>query len=171
MWQLFMHEDGDADAWVREWSRSPNLPGHFFRAPDAEPGEPRPLVVLDNGSDGATSHLGLFGGWAALERGYHAMTFDGPGQQAALFRLRLARSLSRPARIPFIGRRLWGGGIGELVKDHDAAEGRPVEALVVGLDVLVEDGQEAPVELAHLLFGQVQHEAREAPDRAWSRLA
>ncbi len=40
-------------------------------------------MVLDNGSDGATSHLGLFGGWAALERGYHAMTFDGPGQQAA----------------------------------------------------------------------------------------
>jgi Prolyl oligopeptidase family len=29
--------------------------------------------------------MGLFGAWAALERGYHAMTFDGPGQQAALF--------------------------------------------------------------------------------------
>ena len=29
--------------------------------------------------------MGLFGGWAALERGYHAMTFDGPGQQASLF--------------------------------------------------------------------------------------
>ena len=62
------------------------LPGYFFRAPGAEPGERRPLVVLNNGSDGATSHMGLFGGWAALERGYHAMTFDGPGQQAALFR-------------------------------------------------------------------------------------
>lgn len=61
------------------------LPGYFFRAPDAGPGERRPLVVLNNGSDGATSHMGLFGGWAALERGYHAMTFDGPGQQAALF--------------------------------------------------------------------------------------
>ena len=61
------------------------LPGYFFRAPDAEPGERRPLVVLNNGSDGPTSHMGLFGGWAALERGYHAMTFDGPGQQAALF--------------------------------------------------------------------------------------
>jgi dienelactone hydrolase len=62
------------------------LPGYFFRAPDAEPGERRPLVVLNNGSDGPTSHMGPFGGWAALERGYHAMTFDGgPGQQAALF--------------------------------------------------------------------------------------
>lgn len=62
------------------------LPGYFFRVQGAEPGERRPLVVLNNGSDGATSHIGLFGGWAALERGYHAMTFDGPGQQAALFR-------------------------------------------------------------------------------------
>jgi poly(3-hydroxybutyrate) depolymerase len=61
------------------------LPGYLFRAPDASPGDRRPLVVLNNGSDGATSHMGLFGGWAALERGYHYMTFDGPGQQAALF--------------------------------------------------------------------------------------
>src|SRR6266540_1056228 len=55
--------------------------------------------------------------------------------------------------------------------DQDAAEGGPVEALVVGLDVLVEDGQQAPVELAHLLLRQVQHEAREGPNRAWSRFA
>ena len=53
---------------------------------------------LNNGSDGATSHMGLFGGWAALERGYHYMTVDymtvdGPGQQAALF------LSSRPARL------------------------------------------------------------------------
>lgn len=61
------------------------LPGYFFRAPDAEPGERRPLVVLNNGSDGATSHMWLFGGLAAAERGCHTMTFDGPGQQAALF--------------------------------------------------------------------------------------
>jgi hypothetical protein len=60
------------------------LPGYFFRAPDARPGERRPLVVLNNGSDGATPHMGLRG-LAALERGYHAMTFDGPGQQATLF--------------------------------------------------------------------------------------
>ena len=33
------------------------LPGYFFRAPDAAPGERRPLVVLNNGSDGATSHM------------------------------------------------------------------------------------------------------------------
>jgi hypothetical protein len=42
-------------------------------------------VVLNNGSDGPTSHMGLFGGWAANERGHHWMTVDGPGQQASLF--------------------------------------------------------------------------------------
>ena len=47
---------------------------------------------------------------------------------------------------------LWGDRIGELVDDHDAAEGGPVEALVVGQDVLVEDLQDAPVELAHFLL-------------------
>jgi hypothetical protein len=61
------------------------LPGYFFRAPDAEPGERRPLVVMNNGSDGPTSAMWLEGGAAAAERGYHWMTFDGPGQQAALY--------------------------------------------------------------------------------------
>lgn len=61
------------------------LPAYLFRAPDAQPGEPRPLVVLNNGSDGATSGMWTAGGAAAVERGYHWMTFDGPGQQAALF--------------------------------------------------------------------------------------
>jgi hypothetical protein len=61
------------------------LPAYFFRAPGAAPGEPRPLVVMNNGSDGATSQMWVQGGAAASERGYHWMTFDGPGQQAALF--------------------------------------------------------------------------------------
>jgi hypothetical protein len=61
------------------------LPGYFFPATDARAGERRPLVVLNNGSDGATSQMWPAGGAAASERGYHWMTFDGPGQQAALF--------------------------------------------------------------------------------------
>ena len=61
------------------------LPGYFFRAPDADPGERRPLMVINNGSDGTTSQMWTRGGAAASERGYHWMTFDGPGQQAALF--------------------------------------------------------------------------------------
>jgi hypothetical protein len=61
------------------------LRGYFFRAPDAAPGEPRPLVIMNNGSDGATSAMWGHGGAAAAERGYHWMTFDGPGQQYALY--------------------------------------------------------------------------------------
>ena len=41
--------------------------------------------MINNGSDGATSQMWVYGGAAASERGYHWMTFDGPGQQAALF--------------------------------------------------------------------------------------
>ncbi|MBV9195341.1 MAG: prolyl oligopeptidase family serine peptidase [Solirubrobacterales bacterium] len=61
------------------------LQAYFFRAPDSRPGESRPLVVVNNGSDGATSQMWVHGGAAASHRGYHWMTFDGPGQQAALF--------------------------------------------------------------------------------------
>jgi hypothetical protein len=61
------------------------LPGFFFRAAGAQPGEARPVVVVNNGSDGPTSHMWVQGGASAAARGYHWMTFDGPGQQAALF--------------------------------------------------------------------------------------
>jgi hypothetical protein len=61
------------------------LPGYFFRSPDSAPGEVRPLVIINNGSDGATSVTWLRGGAGASERGYHWMTFDGPGQNTALF--------------------------------------------------------------------------------------
>jgi hypothetical protein len=60
------------------------LPAYFFRAPDSRPQERRPLVIVNNGSDGATSQTWVHGGAAASERGYHWMTFDGPGQQATL---------------------------------------------------------------------------------------
>jgi hypothetical protein len=61
------------------------LRGVFFRAPGAEPGEQRPLVIMSNGSDGPTASMWLHGGASAGERGYHWMTFDGPGQQYALY--------------------------------------------------------------------------------------
>ena len=61
------------------------LKGYFFRAPDAQLGERRPLVIMNNGSDGATSGMWGHGGAAAGERGYQWMTFDGPGQQYALY--------------------------------------------------------------------------------------
>jgi hypothetical protein len=61
------------------------LPGTFF---SAAPGERRPLVVLNNGDEPA-SRMWVAGGAAAAERGYHWMTFDGPGQEAARLELGL----------------------------------------------------------------------------------
>lgn len=62
-----------------------SLPGYFFPAPGLAPDERRPVVVLNNGSDAVTSQMWVEGGAAAARRGWHWMTFDGPGQQAALY--------------------------------------------------------------------------------------
>ena len=59
------------------------LPGYLFKVDDSE--QTRPLLILNNGSDGTVTDMYLMGGAAALERGYNALTFDGPGQGAALF--------------------------------------------------------------------------------------
>jgi len=59
------------------------LPGYFLRADGG--GARRPTVILNNGSDGQNVDLWAYGGAAALERGYHALIFEGPGQGAMLF--------------------------------------------------------------------------------------
>jgi hypothetical protein len=61
------------------------LPGYFFRAS----AERRPVVVLVNGSDGPDTAMWCSYGADAVDRGYHALLVDGPGQQAALFRQQL----------------------------------------------------------------------------------
>ena len=53
-----------------------------------------------------------------------------------------------------------------MVQDHDAAEGGPVEALVVGLDVLVEDGEEAPIAALRQSGWAAYRAAREAASPA-----
>jgi hypothetical protein len=58
------------------------LPGYFFSGGAGA----RPLVVIDHGGRVATSMAWAAGGAAAAARGYHWMTFDGPGRQAALRR-------------------------------------------------------------------------------------
>ncbi|MGY1709819.1 alpha/beta hydrolase family protein [Geodermatophilus sp. SYSU D00758] len=60
------------------------LPGYFFRRGPAT--DPRRTLVYTNGSDGS-----VVGAWSrgiadALARGWNAMTYDGPGQNAALLR-------------------------------------------------------------------------------------
>jgi dienelactone hydrolase len=57
------------------------LPGYFFRAGDGR----RPVLILVNGSDGPDTFMWCAYGAEAVERGYHAILIDGPGQQAALF--------------------------------------------------------------------------------------
>jgi dienelactone hydrolase len=59
------------------------LEGWFFPA-DGD-GESRPLAILNNGSDGTVTDMWVQGAAAATARGYHALTFDGPGQGQALF--------------------------------------------------------------------------------------
>lgn len=59
------------------------LPVWFFR-PDEE-STPRPTVILTNGSDGQNVDMWTYGVPAALERGWNALVYDGPGQGQLLF--------------------------------------------------------------------------------------
>ena len=60
------------------------LPGYFSRSGAA--GEPRRTLIFNNGSDGSVVGAWTDGIACALARGWNAMTFDGPGQNAALVR-------------------------------------------------------------------------------------
>ncbi|HEY1644679.1 MAG TPA: hypothetical protein VGG35_28705 [Streptosporangiaceae bacterium] len=59
------------------------IPGYFLRA--GTNGIARPTVILNNGSDAQNIDLYAYGGAAALERGYNALIFEGPGQGSMLF--------------------------------------------------------------------------------------
>ncbi|KHL10644.1 hypothetical protein CLV56_2102 [Mumia flava] len=59
------------------------LPGYLLR-PDPS-GEPRPTVIVTNGSDGSISDLWVPAAAGALARGWNAFVYDGPGQQSMLF--------------------------------------------------------------------------------------
>lgn len=56
----------------------------YWLDPDAD-ARPRPLAILNNGSDGPVVDMLVFGAIAALERGWRVLIFDGPGQGAALY--------------------------------------------------------------------------------------
>ena len=56
----------------------------FFLAAHGVSG-PRPTVIVQNGSDAQHVDVWSFGGAAAIDRGYHALLFEGPGQGAELF--------------------------------------------------------------------------------------
>ena len=59
------------------------LPGWLLRPDDRQ--VRRPTVVLNNGADSQSVSLYAFGGAAAIESGYNALIFEGPGQGSVLF--------------------------------------------------------------------------------------
>ncbi|OBJ14263.1 S9 family peptidase [Mycobacterium sp. 1245801.1] len=61
------------------------LRGYFYPAQClGGDGGPRPTVVMHSGFDGTCEEMHALGAVAGQERGYHVVTFDGPGQPAAL---------------------------------------------------------------------------------------
>ncbi len=64
------------------YGRTP-LPVWLFRPDDS--GERRPTVILTNGSDGQNVDMWTYGVPAALEHGWNALVYDGPGQGQLLF--------------------------------------------------------------------------------------
>jgi pimeloyl-ACP methyl ester carboxylesterase len=57
------------------------LRGYLYRAPGDGP---KPLLIMHSGFDGSAEELHFMGAGAGAERGYHVLTFDGPGQPSAL---------------------------------------------------------------------------------------
>lgn len=62
------------------------LSGYFYRASGERP---KPTLVMHNGFDGSAEELHFFGAVGGQERGYHVLTFDGPGQATAIHRDKL----------------------------------------------------------------------------------
>ncbi|MEU3155615.1 alpha/beta hydrolase family protein, partial [Streptomyces griseus] len=65
------------------YDRGTSMPVWFFR-PDTSKRR-RPTVILTNGSDGQNVDMWTYGVGAALERGWNALVYDGPGQGELLF--------------------------------------------------------------------------------------
>lgn len=61
------------------------LPGWLLLADGAGPRSRRPTIILNNGSDAQNVDMWVYGGAAALERGWNALIFEGPGQGSNLF--------------------------------------------------------------------------------------
>lgn len=82
-----------------------SLPVWFFR-PDNDH-RPRPTLILTNGSDGQSVDMWVYGAAAALDRGWIAVVFEGPGQGEPLFVNKIPCDVSRRADpLPHSGSRL-----------------------------------------------------------------
>jgi hypothetical protein len=82
-WDDFVATSGGRHLPVPVPYEGDSMPGYLFR-PDAS-GTARPTLVVTNGSDGSLSGLWATAIRPALDRGWNAYVFDGPGQQSLLF--------------------------------------------------------------------------------------
>ena len=82
-WELFCSNLNPAAEKVSIPYEGISMPGYLF-LPD-QSGGPWATIIFNNGSDGPTSAMWTSGVAAALERGYAALVFDGPGQNAMLW--------------------------------------------------------------------------------------
>ena len=73
---------GPPAEWVSIPCGGTTLHGYCFRA--ADDSVPRPTLIINGGYDSTAEEAYFFSGRAAVERGYTCITFDGPGQGAAL---------------------------------------------------------------------------------------
>jgi dienelactone hydrolase len=107
--------------------RGTTMPGYLLK-PDRSSSR-RPTVILNNGTDAQNIDLFAFGGSAALERGWNALIFEGPGQGSMLFTrdlplipdwenvvtpvvdVLMARPDVDPSRIAIVGRGLCGASV------------------------------------------------------------
>ena len=60
------------------------LPGYLHRVDHAS--QLRPLVIMHTGFDGSAEEMHFSGARAAVDRGYHVLAFDGPGQFGPIHR-------------------------------------------------------------------------------------
>ena len=82
-WERFIDCSGGRHVRMAVPYEDTTLPGWLLRPDDS--GAARPTLVMTNGSDGPISSLWGSGAAAALERGWNAFVYDGPGQQSMLF--------------------------------------------------------------------------------------
>lgn len=82
-WDAFIGASGGRHLAVPVPYQDGEMPGYLLR-PDAT-GARRPTLVITNGSDGSLTGLWATAVKSALERGWNAFAFDGPGQQSMLF--------------------------------------------------------------------------------------
>lgn len=84
-WELFVEHSGLKVSHVKIPYEQTSLPGMFIQSHSGK----GPVVIFNNGSDGSPIDMWAMGAKDALERGWHVLIFDGPGQGLALMEQKL----------------------------------------------------------------------------------